>query len=263
MFIASDSHYHIGKTHLTCQDYACNGFEPLPFVIVADGCSSSPHSDIGARLLALTARQLITEFSYDDYWGIGHRLTALSAQHIKTLGLAPSALDATLIVALQYDKRIRVYLYGDGCLICQYPDGGIRIIHIEYEHSAPYYLSYLEDAPRRERYLQANPAKIVHTLDATDTVSEIHYIDTPAIFEFSLDEISILGVASDGLNSFAAATAGYDCAVHSIAGELLAFKNIRGDFVKRRLRRAMASFARQGIYNHDDIALGVFAKIAP
>ena len=260
MHIASDSHYHIGKTHLTCQDYAYHGLEPLPFIIVADGCSSSPHSDIGARILTLTASQLIAGFPGADYWVMGQQIATLGAQHIQALGLAPSALDATLIVALQFGSRIQVYLYGDGCLVCQHSHSGIQIIHVEYEHSAPYYLSYLEDAPNRERYIQANPAKTVHIVGAAGVVSEVRCIDEPAIFEFCLDEIDILGIASDGLSSFSAATTGCAYDTYSVARELLSFKNFRGDFVKRRLRRTLATFGKKGVYNNDDIALGIFAK---
>ena len=59
MKLALDSHYTIGKLHLCCEDYGCHGRTPLPHVILADGCSAAPDSDVGARLLVLNARRLL------------------------------------------------------------------------------------------------------------------------------------------------------------------------------------------------------------
>ena len=57
MTVALDSYYTIGKVHLYCQDYVFQGWKPVPHVILADGCSASPNSDVGARLLVLNARR--------------------------------------------------------------------------------------------------------------------------------------------------------------------------------------------------------------
>jgi hypothetical protein len=48
--------------HRFCQDYVCQGWDPIPHLILADGCSATPDSDLGARLLVLNARHLLPRF---------------------------------------------------------------------------------------------------------------------------------------------------------------------------------------------------------
>ena len=48
--VYSDSYFKIGKTHLICQDYALHS---EGHISLSDGCSSSPNTDIGSRLLCL------------------------------------------------------------------------------------------------------------------------------------------------------------------------------------------------------------------
>ena len=49
----ADAAFTIGKTHAVCQDYAlaqnASDTSPLRATWLSDGCSSSPHTDIGAR----------------------------------------------------------------------------------------------------------------------------------------------------------------------------------------------------------------------
>ncbi|HYO91642.1 MAG TPA: hypothetical protein VEQ40_08400, partial [Pyrinomonadaceae bacterium] len=67
----ADSAFLIGATHAVCQDYAVAGngtpderaavsnLQANPYVILSDGCSSSPDTDIGARLLVKAAEQVL------------------------------------------------------------------------------------------------------------------------------------------------------------------------------------------------------------
>jgi hypothetical protein len=89
MKLALDSHYTIGKLHLCCEDYGCHGRTPLPHVILADGCSAAPDSDVGARLLVLNARRLLPQFMRRDldtsgrqaqHWRLGRRALSTSSR---------------------------------------------------------------------------------------------------------------------------------------------------------------------------------------
>ncbi|MCA9708502.1 MAG: hypothetical protein KDK70_21815, partial [Myxococcales bacterium] len=53
-----DAWFAIGDTHVVCEDFACAGHTEAGagFAVVCDGCSSSPQTDVGARLLAAAAR---------------------------------------------------------------------------------------------------------------------------------------------------------------------------------------------------------------
>ena len=55
----ADAHFSIGKTHRVCEDYARAGLLPdgRAFAIVSDGCSSSPDTDFGSRLMTIAAQE--------------------------------------------------------------------------------------------------------------------------------------------------------------------------------------------------------------
>ncbi|MEE4378221.1 MAG: protein phosphatase 2C domain-containing protein, partial [Candidatus Competibacteraceae bacterium] len=213
MYIVTDSHFEIGKTHLVCEDYACNGQEPVPYVIVADGCSSASDVDVGSRLLALNARQLLPAFVQGDptipaavhHRQLGHRIMQPAIEQAADLGLDSSAPDTTLIVAFVVEDRIRVHIYGDGCVVGKRRDGSLRIIHIEFAQNAPYYLSYAEDWERQQAYAdimsyQEIPQR-VSIIDRGMVKAETRSFDEPGIFEFVLNEFPLVAVATDGLDS--------------------------------------------------------------
>ena len=52
-----DSAFQIGKTHDICEDFALTGTKNsiVPYTIVSDGCSSSPLTDVGSRILSFAA----------------------------------------------------------------------------------------------------------------------------------------------------------------------------------------------------------------
>ena len=53
----ADCYYEIGYSHTVCEDYALAGKinNDISFAIVCDGCSASPHVDVGARILTYAA----------------------------------------------------------------------------------------------------------------------------------------------------------------------------------------------------------------
>ena len=48
-----------GKTHKICEDYIISGYNPAPYIILSDGCSSSKNTDVGARVLCHVAKQYL------------------------------------------------------------------------------------------------------------------------------------------------------------------------------------------------------------
>jgi hypothetical protein len=273
MHIVTDSHFEIGKTHLVCEDYACHGAEPVPYVIVADGCSSASDADVGARLLALNAKQLLPSFVQDTptipsathHWQLAHRIMMPAIQQAADLGLDSTALDTTLIVAFAVGDRIRVHVYGDGCLVAKRRDETLRAVQIEFAHNAPYYLSYPEDWERQQAYAnimahQEAPQRVSTSDRGTVTIENRNY-DEPGIFEFALAEFSLVVVATDGLDSLTNVVTGVQLSCTEAAKQFLASTNTQGDFVKRRLRRMLVNYAKDSIYNYDDVGCGVFACI--
>ena len=54
-----DSYFTNGKVNKVCQDYVIHGETPVPYVILCDGCSSSKFTDVGARILAHSAKEAL------------------------------------------------------------------------------------------------------------------------------------------------------------------------------------------------------------
>ncbi len=267
MNIVTDSHYSMGKTHLVCQDYAWHGQEPAPSVILADGCSSSPDTDMGARLLVLNARQLLPRFlaaagDVGRHWRLGRLIVARSLRQARALGLDDSAVDATLMVAFFKRDQVYVHLYGDGCVLARRADGSLWAMRVNYACNSPYYLSYLASPERRLCYQQAvgDSAQSVHILDDDGLAFQRRAYDHPLLLQMAVDEFQVLAVATDGVDSLIHADNGDRLDLRAVAKEFMAFANPNGAFVKRRLRRALQCYARQDIHNSDDIGFGVFVR---
>lgn len=275
MTVALDSHYTIGKTHLYCQDYAVHGREPLPHVILADGCSASPNSDLGARLLALNARLELARFARNGggeaeraarHWHLGRRIARRAAKQARDLGLDPEVLDATLLLAWCDGTAVHAHLYGDGCIATRRADGGLAVIQVEYAENAPYYLSYLLDAERNALYQEAvgDPAvaqSIRHLDEAAGVSSRRERFDAPLAFAFDLATFPVVAVATDGLQSFLNAETGAWVEVLGVARALLDFRGGVGAFVRDRVEKALHEFGNRLQFNLDDLSLGAFAKV--
>lgn len=162
----TDSAFYTGKTHSVCEDFTRTKNGDKPYAILCDGCSGSPDTDTGARLLALaTERTFATndEFPYGDFKSI---VITTAVGMATSCGLKTEALDATLLVAAPYIEDvklpppyidfkefqqkpcIRVSIYGDGVVAVKHKDGSIRIHSVEYTRGYPYYLTYHFDKKR-------------------------------------------------------------------------------------------------------------------
>lgn len=269
-----DSYYTIGQWHLYCQDYALHGVEPVPYLILADGCSSAPGSDLGARLLTLSARQLLSRFisaaSASDqaarHWELGEQIIRRAARQARALGVEQDALDATLLVAWCDGAQVRTHLYGDGCLVLRDRQQRLSAIRIEYAENAPYYLSYLLDAERQALYREAvgKPQFAQRIHQYAETVAnrfEAHPFDAPAMFAFDLAEFPLVALATDGLDSFMAADSGERIALLEVARAVLEFPEYDGAFVQNHLYETVIALARQRAFNIDDIGLGAFVRL--
>lgn len=265
-----DAYYTIGRLHLFCEDYALHGWEPVPHLILADGCSAAPDSDLGARLLALNARHFLPRFAraanererLARHWPLGRRIVRRAARQARDLGLDSGVLDATLLIAWCDGATAHVHLYGDGCLAVRRADGEVATIRVEYAENAPYYLSYLLDPERWALYQEAigEPAtaqSIHYRSDAGESVRQERF-DAPTVFSFDLAAFPVVAAATDGLDSFVAAETGARLDLRAVVGAMLDFQNLDGAFVQRRLRQTLVEYAQRRVFNVDDIGLGAF-----
>ena len=260
--IALDSFYTIGKTHLVCEDYVLHDTLPFPWAALSDGCSSSEHSDVGARLLAWAARQQIMQDStnLDDYQGFGQSVLRAAHQALKQLDLPDSALDATLMLAWRNAQSICVMVYGDGVILLRRVDGEMESIQIEYVHNAPFYLSYQLEEARIDNYRTYDP-KPLRIIDSRETQQQPSLdFAMPLEFQFDLSDYSVVAIASDGIAQLYQAEKNQMLDLQNVIPSFLVLQNLTGEFVKRRVLRALQQFAKHDVMPADDLSLAIFAQ---
>ena len=261
-----DCYFTIAKQHIICEDYAISEMAPTPHLIVCDGCSSSRNSDIGARILATSAKKSLGEcieenssIKLPSYGDFGYAIMNRARHVTELLGLASTCLDATLLLAMSYHGNLYVYVYGDGYIVTVNREGELAYIKFSYEKNMPYYLMYWIDKTRRELYLMNNrDGKDVVTIteyhDGQENISQMD-CDSPLMFTFVMNEYRLLALTSDGASSFLSVEDNRKIPVKDILEQLVAYKTTKGDFVKRRTRRMIKNYEKQGIYPTDDLSI--------
>ena len=254
-----DSSFYIGKSHIVCEDYAQHGTSPWPWLLLSDGCSSSAHTDVGARLLVHSAAQCLQNLQdWSDYHEFADQFIHLAAQTAASLGLEETALDATLLLAIQQGERVKVYVYGDGCIVLKDKQGQVQTLNFDYLHNAPFYPAYRLNAARCQSYLQQAEGARCLRLQASGADSSLHDCQQAQVFEFSLQDYACVGIASDGVSSVLHRLDNELLSLHQVASTLLNFRHTRPGFVQKRLSKALQSWAQAEIYPLDDLSLAVF-----
>lgn len=247
----TDNILRMGGSHWICQDYVISGTRPVPHVLLADGCSASPGTDVGARLLVHSARAILLEAGGAAGWkwaeGTGTRIIRRAESAAERLGLQPAALDATLMALWLENDQVRVRAFGDGHVLTVDREGRLTVHDIACDGNAAPYLSYRLDPERARRYADGG---FLTRIDGNAVPP-----GAPVRFDFSVDDICLAAVASDGLGSFID-RAGERIPASEVAVALTRFKTTAGAFLKRRTRRAVRDLARDGVAHYDDLSIG-------
>lgn len=160
----TDAWFAIGDTHVVCQDFAVAGHtaDGNGFAVVCDGCSSSPDTDVGARLLAAAAciplrqGQLPGPEMGETVETVETvemaKIVEQAAHAAAMLQLPPHCLDATLLVALTDQHCCRVRVFGDGVVAAVRHGGQLQVHRFEQPDGAPPYPSYELDPERRRQW---------------------------------------------------------------------------------------------------------------
>lgn len=264
----TDIFLKIGDSHKVCEDYIIKGYLPVPFIILSDGCSSSNNTEMGARILCHLAKQYMYYRGIDlydlDYYKMGAWVIHNAELTARQLGLKVSCLDATLIVSYELDNTVYVYMYGDGAVITQDEGGTIQVDHIEFTNNAPYYLSYLIDEFRDEIYHENKNSKSLHMTyaDGSSNFDDMAY-DAKIIHKYSLSAHPNIFICSDGIDSFIKKDPNQREIVKplEVLPPMMAFKNVKGEFLKRRMKRALKDLESQSIVHYDDLSIGAYTRI--
>lgn len=259
-FTTGTSHGNVGDP---CQDYATSDTELT--AVVADGCSSSDMSDVGARIITLAVRRaLFSTDSADERMRplLLHDMDKASA----TLGLNPGALDASVSWVNASGRCFDAGLYGDGVIVARCPDG-LHVSMVEWSGNMPGYLSYYLDAQRKREFIEQSESFAAQER-RTAFRARGYIIDSESVIPTWVDYRS----AEDGLFGFHAIipvqadlVAVFSDGVCQIGGvpwceaiqTLTAFKGpCIGEFVKRRARAALKEWATEEKLPVDDFAMG-------
>lgn len=278
----ADSAFQIGSTHVVCQDYAVAGecadgtcvdgahapsaSAPCrPYVILSDGCSSSPDTDVGARLLVKAAERLLRESGVqpaEDVAGLHAEAARLALSWAELLGLRPQAVDATLLTAHLDDEQLIVGCSGDGVVCLQTTGGAFDAYVVSYPEGYPVYPAYAHQPARMQTLADNGRArKEVTRLRAASIEERLR----PArvrdggglteVFVVPAADYKFAALLSDGVHSFLHAGRAEAVPLESVLPELVSFKNTRGAFVGRRMRGFLKDCGRMGWRHGDDLSL--------
>jgi Protein phosphatase 2C len=250
----ADATFVIGARHEVCEDWAAAGDA---WALVCDGCSSSPRSDFGARLIGRAAERSLALGQLCP----AHVVEA-AAEQARNMALPARCLDATLLAAWHDPGGgcIRALAMGDGVIAARRRDGSLEAWSIEHPDGAPAYPSYLIDDERLGHYLRSHGRRrVVHHFDGptrprqTVVVQDEHLSLAPWCLRwaFPLSRYDMVAVMSDGATALRTPD-GSTLSLGDSLRELLAFRRHRGRFVRRRVRGALR---KCGWQLGDDLAM--------
>lgn len=254
----ADCAFWIGSTHRVCQDYAVTGHaDGTTYAVLADGCSGSPDTDIGARLLAKSAEQRLP---------LCDGAIENAAACADGLGLPPACLDATLLTITAADGTFTARCFGDGVVALGRHDGTVEAFVVSFAASYPRYLSYTLDADRRRLWLkQPGNTKTVQRCVLGETLPAEPETSKRDCEQWtgSVADCRFVAVLSDGVQSFTQSVATdtsrttQSVPVGDVLQLLLTFKGGQGQFVQRRVRAFQRECAARGWTHADDVSLAV------
>lgn len=252
--LSSDSIFFKGSTHKVCQDYATHAFNSKKaFAAISDGCSGSPKTDIGSRLLLELVYGLVVSGSTVPlYEAIG-----VLSDSFKDLfpGLTRRCLDATVwyaVVSVDDDGNAtyEVRGHGDGSFtIGNIKSKVLETTHVRYTDNAPEYPSNaaIWDSPERQ-------TRVVSTFDGATVISgDPGSSKHQFVKSGKLESGDFLLLTSDGIDSFLAnnAPVGWDSMIPGLTG----FKSLNGEFVTRRLQMFNRTNEKVGLSHFDDLSV--------
>lgn len=253
----TDSAFVIGKTHSVCQDYVVATPRCL---ILSDGCSSSPNTDIGARLLVKCAEKSFKTGETKDIASLHATAAAEALELASLLGLEPQSVDATLLTAHFEQGELVVACSGDGAIILLNRMSGIEAYSISYPSGFPFYPSYTHQPDRLASSQFQKEVRCFRGLrsEALRPDKESTSNTRTEILRFNASDYEFVVLVSDGIHSFTSTTskASRSMEFPTIAKELVAFKNVRGEFATRRLNRFLKDAGKNGWQHADDLSIG-------
>lgn len=250
----TDSYFAIGAAHasagLPCQDYTLSANSgDSAYAVVSDGCSTGGRTDIGARVVALATVR---------YPGQDHNLW-LMGEAQEALGLAQSDLLATCLLASARPAAGFLRMQGDGVVALKLTNGQIVMHRLDWNNNTPFYPAYLMDRESEIAFFRAHggPHEDALTIETVLEDGSHCYMKSATegshgiLFQFNTVDVEFAALFSDGVTQID----GVDW--KDAVREFLNFKNLTGEFVKRRAMRALKDMRDRGRGPVDDFSMAV------
>lgn len=258
MNINIDKMIQTGFKHNICEDAVLIGDSPFPYIIVADGCSSSHETHIGSNILAKSAEYVLTNRveNNEDMKDIGIEIINRAWNIAKQIPVEKEALDSTLLMSWVIGDKLFYVIFGDGAIF--YKNNGQDIIQeYEKEDNMPDYLSYFLSDSRKKLYYEKSTS-LKKDVFVKNSIFNIDYKED--IFQYEIKSISISHlehfiISTDGICSF---WSGDDYLKVESLG-VTNFKNLTGDFIERRIKRIIKINKKNDVYHNDDIGMAGFS----
>ncbi len=276
-----DSVFINGSAHLICQDYAASGINQpqgshrnnRAYAIISDGCSSSPDTDIGSRLLTKTAEQMIqsaSSLSIHTVESIHQNASNFALGHARALGLSPNCVDATLLSLHASSSTVFAACSGDGVIVFQSVTGLIDAYVISFPRGFPLYPSYIHQPDRLAALSSDQRIKEVSHYqntgaDGSLVLQSVHESNSiTEIYQCPTENNRLAAIFTDGILSFSGlvqtqtSKSVISIPIEEVLLDFLSFKSFNGAFLRRRFKRVREQYQRKGWINQDDLGCGIF-----
>jgi hypothetical protein len=255
-----DSFYRIAHGKKVCQDFATSGItNDMYFGILSDGCSGAPGSEYGAIDLVNGLEQYLYPDCKLHHAFLGACGRADAARVLR--GKDRQTLYATLLCITLHNGVFKTAVGGDGYIVFRRRNTSIfEIRQIEFSKNAPFYPIYaLTPDQKSFDFLQQDRIVTNTVLDVSnpkEVMSKVYTIPQEGICSTQnwFGDYDLGLIFSDGLGSFHD-TNSNPVNFEEVLRVFLNFKNLRGEFIQRKMNFAWAEVDKLGWHNTDDFSV--------
>lgn len=269
----ADSTLNIGSTHSLCQDYviARNGSleNRGSYVVLSDGCSSSPDTDIGARLLVKAMDQNPSARPASDMEDFHKESARVALGWADLIGIGAESVDATLISAHVIENKLIVACSGDGVIVLESHNGALDVYAISSPSGYPFYPSYVHQPDRLAELINNDRARkqVEHffrrSADESLNLTDVNISNSlTEVFDLNASDYKYVAVTSDGIHSFFRTQQSTNgkrveaICMTEVLEVFWSFKNSHGAFVERRMKKFKKDAQAKGWQHADDLSIG-------
>jgi len=238
-------------------------------IVLADGSTCSNLSELGAAIITQIVGDMLLTYDYKrvmDHKEFLRRALVRANSFLLDTGSTISALDTTLVYVVRRASKIDAVIWGDGCLFYKKKNMDVLDVHLvesptDGDKSYPFYPRYFlsnkdfSSIPTKKIKTRASSSPNISLIEEKLSRDIAHY-------SFNTDELSLIGISSDGISTFKdISKLGDPFFTHTeMLDKIISFKhqNMDDNFVKNKLEWLLRRSAN--IVPLDDLSIGVLCE---